>query len=83
MKNDHISPKLVNIIFLAPGGSRLERGITQGELCAPQRNPVKIQCKQSENFVEGAVIIYKVILSLSMIWQIVANQPLSPGLSSL
>ena len=63
MKNEHISPKLVNIIFLAPGGSRLERGITQGKFCAPHRTPVKILCKQLENFVEGAVINYKVILS--------------------
>ena len=44
---------------------------------------VKILCKQSENFVEGAVINYKVILSLSMRFQIVANHHLSPGLSSL
>ena len=34
VENDHISPKLVNIIFLAPGGSRSERGITQGKFCA-------------------------------------------------
>ena len=71
MKNEHISPKLVNSIFLTPGGSGLERGL------------VKILCKQSENFVEGAVINYKVILSLSMRLQIVANHPLPPGLSSL
>ena len=81
MKSDHISPKLVNIIFLAPGGLGLERGITQGKFCAPHRTLVKILCKRSENFVEGAVINYKVILSLSMRLQIVI--PLSPGLSSL
>ena len=80
MKSDHISPKLVNIISLAPGGSRLESGITQGKFCAPHRTLVKILCKQSENFVEGAVINYKVILSHSMRLQIVANHPLSPGL---
>ena len=82
MKSDHISPKLVNIIFLA-GGSRLEKGITQGKFCAPHRTLEKILFKQSENFVEGAIINYKVILSLSMRLQIVANHPLSPGLSSL
>ena len=82
VKNEHISPRLVNSIFLTPGGSGLERGITQGKLCAPHRTLVKILCKQSENF-EGAVINYKVILSLSMRLQIVANHPLSPGLSSL
>ena len=69
VKSDHISPKLMNIIFLTPGGSRLERGITQGKFCVPHRTPVKVLCKQSENFGEGAVINYKVILS--------------PGLSSL
>ena len=36
---------------------------------------MKILCKQLENFVEGAVINYKVILSLSMRLQIVANHP--------
>ena len=56
-------PTLVNIIFLAPGGWRLERGITQGEFCAPHRTPVKILCKQLETlstikFVDGAVINY-------------------------
>ena len=62
VESDHISPKLVNIIFLAPpGGSRLEWGITQGEFCALHRNLVKILCKQWENFVEGAIINYKVI----------------------
>ena len=76
MKSEHISPKLVKIIFLTPGGSGLERGITQGKFCAPHRTMVKIICKQSENFVEGAVINYKVILSLSMRLQIVANHPL-------
>ena len=83
MKNEHISPKLVNSIFLTPRGSGLERGIPQGKVCAPHRTLVKIICKQSENFVERAVINYKVILSLSMRLQIVANHPLSPGLSSL
>ena len=83
MKNEHISHKLVNSIFLKPGGSGLERGITQGKFCAPQRSLMKILCKQSENFVEGSVINDKVILSLSMRLQIVANHPLSPGLSSL
>ena len=73
MKNEHISPKLVNSISLTLGGSGLERGI----------NLVKILCKQSENFVEGAVINYKVILSLIMRLQIVANYPLSLGLPSL
>ena len=70
MKSEHISPKLVNIIFLTPGGSGLERGITQGKFCAPHRTLVKILCKQSENFVEGAVLNYKVILSLSTRLQI-------------
>ena len=83
MKSEHISPKLVNSIFLTPGRSGLERGITQGKFCAPHRTLVKILCKQSENFVEEAVINYKLILSLSMRLQIVANHPLSPGLSSL
>ena len=83
MKSEHISPKLVNSISLTPGWAGLERGITQGKFCAPHRTLVKILCKQSENFVEGAVINYKVILSLSMRLQIVANHPLSPGLSSL
>ena len=83
MKNKHISPKLVNSIFLTPGGLGLERGISKGKLCAPHRTLVKILCKQSENFVEGAVINYKVILSLSMRLQIVANHALSPVLSSL
>ena len=83
MKSEHISPKLVNSIFLTPGGSGLERGITQGKFCAPHRTLVKILCKLSENFVEGAVINYKVILSLSMRLQIVTNHPSSPGLSSL
>ena len=83
MKSEHISPKLVNSIFLTPGRSGLERGITQGKFCASHRTLVKILCKQSENFVKGAVINYKVILSLSMRLQIVANHPLSPGLSSL
>ena len=82
MKSEHISPKLVNSIFLTPGRSGLERDITQGRFCAPHRTLVKVLCKQSENF-EGAVINYKVILSLSMRFQIVANHPLSPGLSSL
>ena len=66
VKSEHISPKLVNIIFLAPGGSRLERGITQGKFCAPHRTLGEILCKQSENFVEGAIINYEVILLLSM-----------------
>ena len=83
MKSEHISPKLVNCISLTHGWSGLERGITQGKFCAPHRTLVKILCKQSENFVEGAVINYKVILSLSMRLQIVANHPLSSGLSSL
>ena len=83
MKSDHISPKLVNIIFLAPEESRLQRGITQGKFSAPHRTPMEILCKQSENFVEGAVINYKVILFLNMRLQMVANHPLSPGLSSL
>ena len=88
MKSDHISPKLVNIVFLAPGRSRLERGITQGKFRAPHRTPGKILCKQLKDlstikFVEGAVINYKVILSFSMRLQIVAYHPLSPGLSSL
>ena len=83
MKSEHISLKLVNIIFLTPGGSGLERGISQGKFGAPHRTVVKILCKQSENFVEVAFINYKVILSLSMILKIVANHPLSPGLSSL
>ena len=83
MKSEHISPKLVNSISLTPGLSGLERGITQGKFCAPHRTVVKILCKQSENFVKGAVINYKVILSLSMRLQIVANHPLSPGLYSL
>ena len=83
MKNEHISPKLVNSISLTPGWSGLERGITQGKFCAPHRTLVKILCKLSENFVEGAVINYKVILSLGMRLQIVANHPLSLGLSSL
>ena len=48
--------------------------------CAPHRSPVEILCKQLENlstikFVEGAVINYAVILSLSMRLQIVANHP--------
>ena len=73
----------MNSIFLAPGGSGLERGTTQGKFCAPHRTLVKILCKQSENFVEGTVINYKLILSLSMRLQIMANHPLSPGLSSL
>ena len=73
----------MNSILLTPGGSGLERGITEGKYCAPHRTQVKILCKQSENFVEGAVINYKVILSFSMRSQIVANHPLSPGLSSL
>ena len=59
MKSEHISPKLVNSIFLTLGGPGLERGITQGKFCAPHRTLVKILCKQSENFVEGAVINYK------------------------
>ena len=75
MKNEHISSKLANIIFLTPGGSGLERGIPQGKFCAPHRTLVKILCKQSENFVGGAVINYKVILSLDMRLQIVANHP--------
>ena len=83
MKSEYISPKLVNSIFLIPGGSGLERGTTEGKFCAPHRTLVKILCKQSENFVEGAVINYKVILSLSMRLQIVANHPSPPGLSSL
>ena len=83
MKSEHISPKVVISIFLAPGGSGLERGISQGKLCAPHRTLVKVLCKQSENFVEGAVIYYIEILLLSMRLQIVANHPLSPGLSSL
>ena len=83
VKSEYISPKLVNSISLTPGWSGLEKGITQGKFCAPHRTLVKILCKQSENFVEGAVINYKVILSLSMRLQIVANHPLSPGLSSL
>ena len=83
MKSEHISPKMVNIILLTPGGLGLERGITQGKYCAPHRTLVKILYKQSENFVEGAVINFKVIFSLSMRLQIVANHPLSPGLSSL
>ena len=58
VKSQHISPKLVNIIFLTPGGSGLERGITQGKFCALHKTLVKILCKQSENFVEGAVINY-------------------------
>ena len=70
-------------IFLTPERSGLERGITQGRFCAPHRTLVKILCKQSENFVEGAVVHYKVILSISMRLQIVGNHPLSPGLSSL
>ena len=49
VKNEHISPKLVNSIFLTPEGSRLERGITQGKFCAPHRTLEKILCKQSEN----------------------------------
>ena len=69
-------PKLENIIFLTPGGSGLERGITQGKFCAPHRTLLKILCKQSENFVEGSVINYKVILLLSMRLQIVADHPL-------
>ena len=80
VKREHISLKLVDIIFLTAGGSGLERGITQGKFCAPHRTLVKILCKQSENCVEGAVINYKVILSLSMRLQNVANHPLSPGL---
>ena len=83
MKNEYISPKLVNSIFLTSGGSGLERGIAQGKFYAPHSTLVKILCKKSENFVEGAVINYKVILSLSMRLQIMANHPLSPGLSSL
>ena len=81
--NMSISPKLVNNISLTPGWSGLERGITQGKFCATHRNLVNIICKQSENFVEGAIINYKVIFSLSMRLQIVANHPLSPVLSSL
>ena len=64
---------LVNIIFVTPGVSVLERGITLGKFCAPHTTMVKILCKQSGNFVEGAVTNYKVILSLSMRLQIVAN----------
>ena len=67
MKSEHISPNRVNIIFLTPGGSGLERGITQGKFCAPP-----------ENFIEGADINYKVILSLNVRLIIVANHPLSP-----
>ena len=81
-KSEHISPKLMNIIFLTPGGSGLERAITRGKVYSPHKTLVKILCKQSENF-EGAVINYKVILSFRMRLQIVANHPLSPGLSSL
>ena len=73
MESEHISPKLVNSISLTPGCSGLERGITQGKFCAPHRSLVKIICKQSENFVEGSVINYKIIFSLSMRLQIVAN----------
>ena len=76
MKSEHISSKLVNSIFLTPGRSGLERGITQGKFCASHRTLVKILRKQSKNFVEGAVINYKVILSLSMTLQIVANHAL-------
>ena len=83
VKSEHISPKLVNSIFLTPGGSGLERGITQGKFCAPHRTLMKILCKQSENFVEGSVINNTVILSLSMRLQIMACHPLSPGLCSL
>ena len=35
VKSEHISPKLVNSIFLTPGRLGLERGITQGKFCAP------------------------------------------------
>ena len=66
MKSERISHKLANVISLTPGGSGLERGITQGKFRAPHRTLVKILCKQSENFVEGAAINYKVIFSLSM-----------------
>ena len=83
VKHEHILLKLVNSIFLTTGGSRLERGITQGKSFAPHRTLVKILRKQSENFVEGSVINYNVILSLSMRLQIVANHPLSSGLSPL
>ena len=78
VKSEQISPKLANSISLTPGWSGLERGITQGKFCAPHRTLVIILCKQSENFVEGAVINYKVNLSLSMRLQIVANHLLSP-----
>ena len=69
MKSEYISPKLVNNISLTHGWSGLERGITQGKFCAPHRTQVKILCKQSGNFVEGAVINYKVILSCKL-WPI-------------
>ena len=81
MKSDHISPKLVNIISLAPGGLGLECGITQGKFFVPH-NPGEDYMPTIGKF-EGPVINYKVILSLNMRSQIMANHPLSPGLSSL
>ena len=51
-------------------------------LC-PTQNPGENSMQTIGNFVEGAVINYKVILSLSMRLQIVANHSLSSGLSSL
>ena len=83
MKSEHISPKLVNSIFLTPGGSGLERGLTQGNSVLHTEPWWKFYANNRENFVEGAIINYKVIFSLSMRLQIVANHPLSPGLSSL
>ena len=73
VKIEHISPKLVHIIFLTPGGSGFGRGLTQGKCCAPHRTLVKILYKQSENFVEEAVINYKVVLSLNMRFRVQDN----------
>ena len=51
----------------------------------PSENAMQTIGKLIDNkvCVEGAVINYKVIFSLSMALQIVANHPLSLGVSSL
>ena len=59
VKKEHISPKLVNSIFLTPGGSGLERGITQGKFCAPHRTLVKIYANNRKTLLREQLSIIK------------------------